>query len=123
MAVVDGSALAFRELTGRFSADPLPTGAAPCSMRVVRIGPGPRTPHRHPHSVELMYVVAGTGTTWEDDTPSPVRPGDVVLVPQGVPHATVADGPDELLLVCFFPHPDLAANIEELDGPVREQPA
>jgi quercetin dioxygenase-like cupin family protein len=120
VAVVDGSALQFRELVGRLSADPLPTGAAPCSMRVVRIGPGPRAPHLHPHSVEVMYVVAGTGTTWEDHVPSRVKAGDVVLVPQGVPHVSVADGPDELVLVCFFPHPDLAANVEELDGPLRE---
>lgn len=119
MAVFDGSQLAFRELAGRLSADPLPPGEAPCSMRVVRIAPGPRTPHLHPHSVEVMYVVAGTGTTWQDDVPSRVKAGDVVLVPTGVPHASVADGAGELVLVCFFPHPDLAANVVELDGPVR----
>lgn len=120
MVVFQGSGLVFRELTGRLSADPLPAGA-PCSMRVVRIAPGPRTPHRHPHSVEVVYVVEGTGTTWEDDVPSRVVPGDVVLVPAGVAHATVADGPDELVLACFFPHPDLSANLEELDGPLRDR--
>jgi len=36
-----------------------------------------------------------------------------------VPHATVA-GHDGLLLVCFFPHPDLAGNIEELTAPQLE---
>ena len=119
MTVLTGAAFRFNQLAGRLSADPLPPGAAPCSMRVVRISPGPRTPHRHPHSIELMYVVAGEGTTWEYDVASPVGPGDVVLVEPGAPHATVASGPGELVLVCFFPHPDLAANTEELDGPVR----
>jgi quercetin dioxygenase-like cupin family protein len=119
MTVLQASAMQFQALAGRLSADPLPAGSGPCAMRVVRIGPGPRTPHRHPHSVELSYVVEGHGTAWEGDVASPVGPGDVVLVAQGAPHATVTAGPGDLVLVCFFPHPDLAANLEELDGPVR----
>ncbi len=119
MTVIRGGALAFAGLAGRLSADPLPAGAAPCSMRVVRVPPGPRTPHRHPHSVELIYVAQGSGRTWERDEMSGVEAGDVILVARGAPHQTVSDGPGELVLVCFFPHPDLRANIEELDGPVR----
>ena len=41
------------------------------------------------------------------------------MVPTGVPHATVAAGPEGLVLVCFFAHPDLAANTEDLPGPER----
>ena len=48
-----------------------------------------------------------------------VGPGDLLVVPAGLPHATVASGTSELVLVCFFPHADLAANIEELTGPER----
>jgi mannose-6-phosphate isomerase-like protein (cupin superfamily) len=88
-------------------------------VRVVRIAPGPRTPHVHPHSAEVAYVAEGTGTAWEGDHPTPVGPGDLLVVPQGVPHATVATGPEDLVLVCFFPHPDLAANLVDLPGPDR----
>ena len=120
MPVVPAGALQFSQLPGRLSADPLPPGlAVGCSARVVRIAPGPRTPHRHPHSAELVYVVDGAGTAWEDDVPTAVGSGDVLVVPPGVPHATVATGSTELVLVCFFPHADLAANIEELPGPER----
>jgi quercetin dioxygenase-like cupin family protein len=63
--------------------------------------------------------VSGAGTAWEDDVPTVVGPGDLVVVPPGVPHATVATGTSDLVLVCFFPHPELAANIEELTGPER----
>ena len=70
MTVLHRGGLQFRELAGRLSADPLPAGVGGCSMRIVRIAPGPRTPHRHPQSVELMYVVEGTGTTWEGDARS-----------------------------------------------------
>jgi quercetin dioxygenase-like cupin family protein len=120
MPVVPAVALRFQQLPGRLSADPLPPDLpAGCSARVVRIAPGPRTPHRHPRSAEIVYVVDGSGTAWEDDVPTAVGPGDLVVVPPGVPHATVASGTSDLVLVCFFPHADLAANLEELPGPQR----
>ena len=120
MPVVLSGSLSYAALTGRLSADPLPSGTATgCSVRVVRIDPGPRTPHVHPDSVEIAYVAEGTGTAWEGDEHHPVAPGDLLVVSAGVPHATVATGDSPLVLVCFFPHPDLAANIEELAGPQR----
>lgn len=120
MPVVPTGSLQFDALPGRLSANPLPPGLdVGASARVVRIAPGPRTPHVHPRSAELVYVAGGTGTAWEGDVPTRVGEGDLVVVPAGVPHATVASGTSDLVLVCFFPHPDLAANIEELAGPVR----
>jgi quercetin dioxygenase-like cupin family protein len=112
--------LDFAQLPGRLSADPLPPGLdVGASARIVYIAPGPRTPHVHPLSAEVVYVAAGTGTAWEDDVATRVGEGDLVVIPPGVPHATVASGTSDLVLVCFFPHPDLAANIQELTGPVR----
>lgn len=108
--------LGFRELPGRRSADPLAgAGDAGASVRVVRIDPGgPRSPHRHPRSTEVVYVVEGSGRAWQDGAVHRVMAGDVVLVPRGVPHATIPDSDSSLLLVCFFPDPDLATNLEEL---------
>ena len=122
MPVVRAADLHFVDLPGRASADPLAGRGSAGSVRIVRIAPGPRTPHVHPVSEETAYVVEGTGTAWEDDRPTHVGPGDLLLVPVGVPHATVADGPNDLVLVCFFPHPDLAANVQELSGPQRSSP-
>lgn len=120
MPVIPAAALTFAQLSGRRSADPLPGELdAGCAVRVVRIEPGPRTPHRHPHSVEVAFVAEGSGTAWEGDLPSIVQAGDLLIVPAGVPHATVAHEGGELVLVCFFPHADLSANLEELAGPVR----
>ena len=117
MPVIRGDFLRFNELPGRASADPLPPGvAAGCSLRVVRIEPGVRTPHRHPHTAEVVYVAQGQGVAWEDGATTPVSAGDVIVIPQGVPHATAAAG-EELVLVCFFPTEDFAGNLEELDGP------
>lgn len=118
MPVVPAGGLHFAELAGRRAADPLSGLDAGCSVRVVRVHPGPRTPHVHPRSAEVAYVVEGTGTSWEGDVPTDVGAGDLLVVPAGRPHATVAHGPGDLVLVCFFPHPDLAANLEELTEPV-----
>jgi quercetin dioxygenase-like cupin family protein len=116
--VIRSTALAFADFPGRQSADPLhlTTGVEDSSVRVVRIAPGPRTPHRHPRTSEVVYVAAGSGVAWEDGRRSTVTAGDLVAIPRGVPHATVA-GEGGLLLVCFFPDPDLASNIEELPAP------
>ena len=123
MPVIRGAALEFATLPGRQSADPFAAGHAPAStggadssVRVVRIAPGPRTPHRHPRSSEVVYVAAGAGVAWEDGRRTDVAAGDLVAIPRGVPHATVA-GDNGLLLVCFFPDPDLASNLEELPAP------
>jgi quercetin dioxygenase-like cupin family protein len=116
VTVVRRADLVFHELPGRLAADPFRGGNAPVSVRVVRVAPGAsRTPHRHPHSCEVVQVVEGSGVVWLDGRTTEVAAGDVVLIPAGTPHATVAVG-GELHLVCFFPHPDLASNIEELEG-------
>ena len=158
MPVVRRSDVRLVDLPGRRSGDPVPPGlGAEYAVRLVRVPPGPRTPHLHPHSDEVTYVVAGTGTAYEapadsaaadagspaaNDLPAErftatrVGPGDTIFVPRGAPHATVADpdpdpdpGPDTgdgdeggdddkgLELLCFFPHPDLASNLVELDTP------
>ncbi|MGH8874036.1 MAG: cupin domain-containing protein, partial [Acidimicrobiia bacterium] len=113
------------DLPGRRSADPL-AGApsAASSVRVVEIaGAEGRTPHRHPHSEEIIHVVEGAGWVWLDGATYPVRQGDTVHVPAGMAHATITGSGDRLRLVCFFPHPDLDSNLEELTLPLtREEP-
>lgn len=115
--------LTFLDLPGRRSADPLALlgGGGPhgVSVRVVRMEAAPgRRPHRHPRSVEVVHVLAGTGAAWLDGRSTPVGPGDTFLIPAGAAHATLPDPGGPLELLCFFPHADLAANIEELEGPV-----
>jgi quercetin dioxygenase-like cupin family protein len=118
--VVRAEELAFGELPGRRSADPLAgVEGTGLSVRFARLGPGPRAPHRHPFSVELIYVVEGEGTHWQEGDTAHVGPGDVVLVPTGVAHATIPDEGDSMLLYCVFPVPSLEDNVEELDEPIR----
>jgi len=79
-------------------------------------GPG-RGPHRHDGCAEIILIVSVAG---EFTTPSrnwPVGPGDVIVVSPGEPHQTRNTGPGDLVSLCFFPVPDLAAVTSE---PARE---
>lgn len=122
MRVVHLSDLAFRDLPGRSTADPLEGLGAASSARIVRL---PRTEgrraHRHPHSEEIVFVMEGEGTVWVEGELLPVGPGDVFRVPIGVPHATIPHRGVEMRLVCFFPHPVLSANTEETEIIVSDQ--
>ena len=123
MPVLRGDDWDFATLPGRLSADPLPSdleARSKVSVRVVDVPPGPRTPHRHPYSCEVIYVAEGQGRVWEGDKSSPVSGGDLIIVEQGVAHATVCTGTTAMRLICFFPRPDLSGNAEELSGPARE---
>jgi len=105
--------LEFRQLPGRAAADPFP-GLDEAAVRVVRVEPGPRVRHVHPDSTEVIYVAEGSGRHWQGDDSVEVGPGDLVSVPRGMPHATVAR--ESLQLICFFPHADPFATTVELEG-------
>ncbi|HEU5112210.1 MAG TPA: cupin domain-containing protein [Acidimicrobiia bacterium] len=117
MTVVGPGELEFRDFPGRTTADPFrAAGQGASTVRQVIIEHVPsRSPHRHPHSEEIVYVVAGRGRLWVDGVVHSVGPGSWYRIPIGTPHATMADPNERMSLVCFFPHDDFASNIEELD--------
>ncbi|MHB8469787.1 MAG: cupin domain-containing protein [Gaiellaceae bacterium] len=120
MRVVRSTELRFGQLPGRLAADPLAgAGGAGLSVRLARLQAGPRAPHRHPLSVEVIYVVEGRGTHWQEGETAELGPGDVVVVPRGVAHATIPHAGGEMLLYCVFPVEGLEGNVEELDAPVE----
>ena len=116
--IVPRASLLYRQLPGRASADPFAeAGPSGLSVRMVHLEGGTRrTPHRHPHSPEVIYVLSGSGVLWENGGTSRFQEGDCALIHSGMAHATIPDAGTEMELVCFFPHPDLGANTEELEG-------
>lgn len=127
MTVVPGDDLVFEQRPGRRTADPfVVAGSGQSSARKVILEPvRHRSPHRHPHSEEIVYVEAGRGRVWLDGVFHPVEPGSWYRIPAGMPHATLADARERLSLICFFPHESLERNIEELDlllEETKEQP-
>jgi len=121
VTVVAVGDLEFAELPGRRSSDPFPGADAASSMRIVEMERTPgRRAHRHPHSVEMVFVADGSGAVWIDGVETPVSRGDVVLVPADTPHGTIPDEGGSMRLVCFFPHPRLADNLVETDIEITE---
>jgi quercetin dioxygenase-like cupin family protein len=116
VTVIKGDGLDFADLPGRRSANPFSDVPVDSSVRVVELERSAgRTAHRHPHSEEVVYVEAGSGAVWIDGELTPVETGDVVRIPTGSAHATIPDDGERMRLVCFFPHPNLAENIEDTD--------
>jgi mannose-6-phosphate isomerase-like protein (cupin superfamily) len=117
-----GRALA---LAGR-SAEELVSGTAGgygVTLRKVTIPPedgdAARGPHRHEGCEEVMVIVAGAGEFTAGARAWPVGPGDVVVVSAGQPHRTRNTGTDDLVSLCFFAVPDLAAVTTELPAGPR----
>jgi quercetin dioxygenase-like cupin family protein len=115
--VVGPDELRFRDFPGRTTSDPFRNaGQGASTVRQVAIEYVPsRSPHLHPHSEEIVYVVAGKGRVWLDGVFHAVGPGSWYRIPARTPHATMANRGERMSLVCFFPHDDLSKNIEELD--------
>lgn len=117
MTVVGPDELRFRDFPGRTTSDPFKEagqGASTVRQVVIEYVPS-RSPHLHPQSEEIVYVVAGTGRVWLDGVFHAVGPGSWYRIPPRTPHATLADRGERLSLVCFFPHDDFPNNIQELD--------
>ena len=51
----------------------------------VQAGPVPK--HLHTNANEIQYYLEGTGTIWLGDKEVTVKPGDLVIIPKGTPHA------------------------------------
>jgi oxalate decarboxylase/phosphoglucose isomerase-like protein (cupin superfamily) len=87
------------------------------TFRIVEIpvpnpGEALRGPHLHHGYEECIYVLKGEGRTLTENGEMPVKAGDVVLVPPEEKHVTRNVGSDSLVLLCFFPTPDIAGSTE-----------
>lgn len=76
-------------------------------------GDSSRAAHSHSDFEECIYVLSGQGTTFADSGEYPLQPGDTLLMPAGERHVTRNTGKDPLLLLCFFPVPDISAGTQE----------
>jgi quercetin dioxygenase-like cupin family protein len=113
------SELTFNQLPGRTSADPFAMFDIPSdgniSARIVNLSYDPdRHAHMHPKTVEISYVLSGSGELWLDGEFYAIEQGDSILIPRAIPHATIPDLEKTMQLLCVFPTSDFTSNIEEL---------
>jgi mannose-6-phosphate isomerase-like protein (cupin superfamily) len=80
---------------------------------VPRPGEPSRAAHHHNDFEECIFVLAGEGTTFADSGEFHLKPGDTLLVPPGEKHVTRNTGTQPLLLLCFFPVPDITEGTQE----------
>ena len=80
---------------------------------VPRAGDRPRRPHRHDGFEECIYVMSGQGRTESDSGKYPLKAGDTILIPSGEMHMTHNTGAEPLVLLCFFPVPDISKRTTE----------
>jgi quercetin dioxygenase-like cupin family protein len=90
-------------------------GARGVTLRLVEIPPGAskRGPHLHRGFEECIYVLSGQGTTIAESGEHPLKPGDTILITPGEKHMTRNTGSETLVLLCFFPVPDIRPGTEE----------
>lgn len=97
-----------RHVTLRLAEIPVPQSEEP-----------PRAAHHHNDFEECIFVLAGEGTTFADSGEYSLKSGDTLLMPAGEKHVTRNTGKEPLLLLCFFPVPDIAAGTQEPGVPAR----
>jgi quercetin dioxygenase-like cupin family protein len=107
------------ELPGRVSLEPISgETASRITVRIVEIPPAkpgdtPRGPHLHDGFEECIYVLRGAGRTVSESGDIRIGPGDMVLIPANEKHMTNNIGSEPLILLCFFPAPDVSARTTE----------
>ena len=58
--------------------------------------------HAHAGQDKVYYVLEGTGLFLLDGRELPMRPGDLLVAPEGVPHGVRNTGPQRLLVLAVL---------------------
>lgn len=71
------------------------------SLAQATVAPGQGTrKHRHHRSEEIYHVISGTALLLLDEVEHPLRQGDTVCIPPGMPHQVRNTGKEELVFLC-----------------------
>jgi mannose-6-phosphate isomerase-like protein (cupin superfamily) len=71
------------------------------SLAEARVFPAQRTtPHYHPRTEEIYYILQGTGEMTIGDETRSVGPGDAIAIPPGAVHSIYNSGAETLVFLC-----------------------
>jgi mannose-6-phosphate isomerase-like protein (cupin superfamily) len=76
----------------------------------VQAGNAPR--HTHQNSVEIQYVVSGSGTFWLGDSARQVHAGDLIVIPKGVAHGGSRENGSELKMIAIKLPPQVKGDMQ-----------
>ena len=71
------------------------------SKTILHVGKN-TTGHKHPGQEEVYHFISGEGYIKLDEETLTVRPGSIVLIPDGVFHKVFNTGLEDLVFVCVF---------------------
>ena len=71
--------------------------------------------HMHPNTNEIQYILEGTGTVWLGDKEVKVKPGDMIVIPKGTPHAGTKPDGRQFQALALPPPPQPANDTKMLD--------
>jgi quercetin dioxygenase-like cupin family protein len=111
----DGTPFAMGDTTSKVLIAP-EVGARHVTFNYIRYAPHAEFPqHIHDHSEDVFLVLEGRGWLKEGEQLTPIGPGDVIFVPPGERHGTVA-GPEGMVVVSCQGPPDLKLYTGERDS-------
>jgi mannose-6-phosphate isomerase-like protein (cupin superfamily) len=71
------------------------------SLAEARLPPGgATTPHYHPQTEEIYYILSGVGRMQIGEEIREVSPGDAIAIPPGEVHQIVNTGAETLIFLC-----------------------
>jgi mannose-6-phosphate isomerase-like protein (cupin superfamily) len=76
----------------------------------IQAGNAPR--HMHQNSVEIQYVVSGSGTFWLGDSARQVHAGDLIVIPKGVVHGGSHESGSELKMIAIKLPPQVKGDMQ-----------
>lgn len=78
------------------------------------------SPHRHPHSEEVLFIHAGTGKAWLDGKESKIGPGTIIFMPVNTGVRLTNDGKEPISLVAIFSRPGFDKYQRDISVPASE---
>lgn len=111
----DGQPFTMGDTTSKVLVSPK-MGAKHVTFNYIRYGANAEFPqHLHDHSEDVFFILEGNGWLREGDQRTPIGPGDVVFVPPGEIHGTIA-GPNGMVVVSCQGPPDAKLYTGERDS-------
>jgi len=109
------------KITGRETRDLISgktVGSKGISLRIADVLPGALcTPgHVHTECEEVIFILSGQGEIKIGEEPFPMKIGDAILLPTGVPHLIRNTGKEVMRMACSFSSNDISRDLKNEEG-------
>lgn len=102
--------------------DPRNGGAKDFFIFTEDVPPGQAiAPHRHPHSEEVLFIHAGTGTAWLNGKRASIGPGTIIFMPRNTGVRLTNDSTQPISLVAIFSRQGFDKYQRDISVPATEK--